>query len=181
MGIFMQAAGNALGAELSDLRNYVIANLLWDPTRCSQKLIDEFLDLHYGRSAGPIRRFINLTHKHALSSGLHPNCFGRAKDYAIDESIAQAGLDAFAEAVELAENDAIRARVEKASVCAYRVAIEPIWYIKNKSEVEPALAMRMRPLVERFVELCEKYGVTQASERSKIEVETERLKRIIEL
>jgi len=181
MGIFMQAAGNALGAELSDLRNYVIANLLWDPTRSSQKLIDEFLDLHYGRAAVPIRRFINLTHEHALASGLHPNCFGRAKDYAIDESIAQAGLDAFAEAMELAENDAIRARVEKASVCAYRAAIEPIWYIKNKSEVEPALAIRMRPLVERFVELCEKYGVTQASERSKIEVETERLKRIIEL
>jgi hypothetical protein len=181
MGIFMQAAGNALGAELSDLRNYVIANLLWDPTRSGQKLIDEFLDLHYGRAAGPIRRFINLTHDHALASGLHPNCFGRAKDYAIDESIAKAGLDAFAEAIELAENDAVRARVEKASVCAYRAAIEPIWYIKNKSEVEPALAERMRPLVERFVELCEKYGVTQASERSKIEVETERLKRIVGL
>jgi len=181
MGIFMQAAGNALGAELSDLRNYVIANLLWDPTRSGQKLIDEFLDLHYGRSAGPIRRFINLTHEHALASGLHPNCFGRAKDYAIDESIAKAGLEAFAEAKELADNDVIRARVEKASVCAYRAAIEPIWYIKNKSEIEPALAKRMRPLVERFVELCEKYGVTQASERSKIEVETERLKRIVEL
>jgi len=181
MGIFMQAAGNGLGAELSDLRNYVIANLLWDPTRSGQKLIDEFLDLHYGRSAGPIRGFINLTHEHALSSGLHPNCFGRAKDYAIDESIAQAGLDAFAEAIELAENNAIRARVEKASVCAYRAAIEPIWYIKDKSEVEPDLAVRMRPLVERFVELCKKYGVTQASERNKIEVETEQLKQIVGL
>jgi hypothetical protein len=73
-----------------------------------------------------IRRFINLTHEHALASGLHPNCFGRAKDYAVDESIAQAGLDAFAEAMELSENDAIRARVEKASICAYRAAIESI-------------------------------------------------------
>jgi len=116
--------------------------------------------------------------KHNALSSPHPNCFGRAKDYAIDESIAQSGLDFFAEAIELAENDAIRARVEN---CVYRAAIEPIWYIKNKSEVEPALAMRMRPLVERFVELCEKYGVIQASERSKIEVETEQLKRIVEL
>jgi hypothetical protein len=181
IGIFMQAAGNALGAELSDLRNYVIANLLWDPTRSGQKLIDEFLDLHYGRAAGPIRRFINLTHEHALASGLHPNCFGRAKDYAIDESIAQAGLDDFAKALELAENDAVRARVEKASICAYRAALEPIWYIKDKSDVDPALAERMQPLVKRFVELCEKYGVTNASENSKIETETERLKRIVGL
>ena len=181
MGIFMQAAGNALGAELSDLRNYVMANLLWDPTKSGTELIDEFLDLHYGRSSEPIRRFINLTHEHALASRLHPNCFGRAKDYAIDESIAQAGLEAFAEAMELAENDAVRSRVEKASICAYRAAIEPIWYMKDKSKVDPALAERMQPLVKRFVDLCEKYGVTNASERSKIEVESERLKRIVGL
>ena len=181
MGIFMQAAGNALGAELSDLRNYVMANLLWDPTKSGFKLIDEFLDLHYGRSAEPIRRFINLTHEHALASGLHPNCFGRAKDYAIDESIAQAGLQAFAEAMELAENDTVRSRVEKASICAYRAAIEPIWYMKDKSKVNPALAKRMQPLVKNFVELCSKYGVTNASERSGIKAESERLKRIVGL
>ena len=128
-----------------------------------------------------IRRFINLTHEHALASGLHPNCFGRAKDYAVDESIAQAGLDAFAEAMELSENDAIRARVEKASICAYRAAIEPIWYMKDKSKVDPALAERMQPLVKRFVDLCEKYGVTNASERSGIEAESERIKRIVGL
>jgi hypothetical protein len=181
MGIFMQAAGNALGAEFSDLRNYVMANLLWDPNRSGKKLIDEFLDLHYGRSAEPIRRFINLTHEHALASGLHPNCFGRAKNYAVDESIAQAGLDAFNEALKLADNDAIRARVEKASICAYRAAIEPIWYIKDESKVDPATAQRMRPLVERFLELCTKYGVTNGSEHSKIEVDSERLKRVVGL
>jgi len=181
MGIFMQAAGNALGAEMSDLRNYLMANLLWDPTKSGQMLIDEFLDLHYGRSAEPIRRFINLTHENALASGLHPNCFGKAKDYAIDETIAQAGLDAFAEAMNLAENDTVRARVEKASICAYRAAIEPIWYIKDKSNVDPALSTRMRPLVERFLELCKKYNVTNASEGSGIEAESERLKRIFEL
>jgi len=159
----------------------LMANLLWDPTKNGQELIDEFLNLHYGPSAEPIRQFINLTHEHALASGLHRNCFGRAKDYAIDESIAQAGLDAFVEALELAENDAVRARVEKGSICAYRAAIEPIWYIKDKSKVDPALAKRMRPLVKRFLELCDQYGVTNVSERSKIEAESERLKRIVGL
>lgn len=181
IGIFMQAAGNALGAELSDLRNYVIASLLWDPTRSGRILTDEFLDLHYGRSAGPIRRLINLTHETALASRLHPNCFGKAKDYAIDETIAQAGLAAFAEALELAESDIIRARVEKASICAYRAALEPIWYSKDESKVSPDLASRMRPWVERFVELCRRHGVTHASEHSKIETETERLKRVVGL
>ncbi len=181
IGIFMQAAGNALGAELSDLRNYVMANLLWDPSKSSRKLTDEFLDLHYGRSAEPIRRFINLTHENALASGLHPNCFGKAKDYAIDETITQTSLDAFAEAMKLAENETVRTRVEKASICAYRAAIEPIWYIKDISSVEPDLAERMRPPVKHFLELCKKYGVTHTSERSRIEVENKRLKRIVGL
>jgi hypothetical protein len=80
-----------------------------------------------------------------------------------------------------AENDAVRARVEKASICAYRAAIEPIWYKQDKSSVDPALAERMRPLVKHFLKLCEKYGVTNASERSRIEVESKRLKRIVGL
>ena len=181
IGIFMQAAGNALGAELSDLRNYVMANLLWDPNKSGQKLIDEFLDLHYGRAADPIRRFINLTHERALASGLHRNCFGRAKDYAVDDSVARAGLKAFAEAMDLAENDAVRSRVEKASICAYRAALEPIWYIKDKSKVDPVLAARMRPLVERFIELCDKHGVTRARERGTIDDAKEQLKRVVGL
>lgn len=180
-GIFMQAAGNALGAEMSELRNYVMANLLWDPTRCAQTLVDEFLDLHYGPSAGPIRRFINLTHEKALASGLHPNCFGRAKDYAVDEGLAQAGLDAFSEAVKLAEDETVRTRVEKASICAYRAAIEPVWYRKDNSTLTPVLAKRMRPLVKRFLELCAKHGVTRASEHSAIETDRERLKRVLDI
>ena len=66
-GVFMQAAGNSTGAELSDLRNYVMANLLWDPSRSGQKLADEFLDLHYDKAAPPIRRFINMYHDHCES------------------------------------------------------------------------------------------------------------------
>ncbi len=161
-GIFMQAGGDAKGAEMSDLRNYVMSGLLWDPNRSGQQLINEFLDLHYGKAAEPIRRFLTLTHQNAAAKGLHHNCFGRAADYGIDATIAQGGLDAFAEAVKLADNDTIRARVEKASICAWRAAVEPCWY--EKERVAPELAEKMRPKVKTLFELCAKYGVTNASE-----------------
>lgn len=180
-GIFMQAAGNARGAELSDLRNYIMSNLLWDPSRSGRELMDEFLDLHYGRAAEPIRRFINLVHDNAEARGVHRNCFGRAADYGLDESIAQAGLDAFAEALQMAEDDAVRSRVEKASICAYRAAIEPVWYIKDKSELAPDLAETMRPLARRFLELCEKHGVTHAWENGQIEEARRRLTAVLAL
>lgn len=102
-------------------------------------------------------------------------------DYAIDESTAQAGLAAFDQALEIAENEQIRCRTEKASICAYRAAIEPIWYVEDPvperpagprewyghlapQDVDPELVERMRPLVQRFIELCDKYEVTATHE-----------------
>ena len=162
-GIFMQAAGNAMGAELSELRAYVISNLLWDPSRSGEQLMDEFLDLHYGPAAGPIREFITRVHDKAEASGKHHNCFAMLADYGLDETDAKAGLEAFARALSLADTDAVRSRVEKASVCAYRAALEPVWYPRTKP-LDPALVGTMRPVAKRFFELCEKYGIDRHCE-----------------
>ena len=162
-GIFMQAAGNANGAELSELRAYMISNLLWDPSRSGQQLMDEFLDLHYGPAAPPIRRYIERIHDRAEASGRHHNCFGRLVDYGLSPVDATAALDAFAEALRLAGTDEVRKRVEKASICAYRAALEPVWY-RDQGPLEPDLAARMRPLAARFFELCEKYNVDRPRE-----------------
>jgi len=176
-GIFMQAAGNSTGADLSDLRNYVMSNLLWNPSRSGRQLADEFLDLHYGKAATPIRRFINMYHDHCESKGIHRNCFGRAADYAIDESITKAAMDAFAEALALAESDAVKSRVEKASICAYRCAIDPAWEVPaDKKPLEAVQAQKMRPLVKRLCELCAKHQVPMFSEGTTLEQAKQRLR-----
>jgi len=182
-GVFLQVAGNeqwarstpweasaiaspegsVRGAELCDLRNYVIANLLWDPSRSSRELMDEFLDLHYAEAAPPIRRFIDLVHDNAEAKGLHRNCFGRAADYGIDDRVARAGLDAYAEALTLAKSSLVRTRVEKASMAAVRAALEPVWHAERAEDVDPGLAERMRPLARRLLGLCSRHGVTYAS------------------
>ncbi len=175
-GIFMQAAGNNTGAELSDLRNYMMANLLWDPTRSSEKLMNEFLDLHYGKAAPPIRRFILAYHDHVQAKGIHRNCFGRAQDYGIDEGIAKAAMDAFTEAMALADDDAVKSRVEKASICAYRAAIDPAWEAPDGKPLDPELANRMRPLVKRLFELCARYKVPMWNEVTPIDDAKARLR-----
>ena len=180
-GIFMQAAGNANGAELSDLRNYLISNLLWDPTRSGDSLVDEFLTLHYAEAAPPIRRFINQVHDSAEQSGLHKNCFGNAGDYGIDEALAQAGLEAFAEALQLTNDDTLRQRVEKASISAHRAAIEPVWGLREPSDLDSELKQRMRPLVQKFFSLCEAHGVTRVSESRSVADAKQRLRRLFEL
>jgi hypothetical protein len=162
-GAFMQAAGNANGAELSELRAYLMGQLLWNPSRDGEEVIDEFLDLHYGRAAAPIRAFITRVHDKAETSGRHQNCFGRLADYGLDEGDAQAGLDAFDQAMRLADSDAVRARVEQASICAYRAALEPIWY-SDGEPLDRQLVEKSKPLAKRFFDLCDKYQVDRHRE-----------------
>jgi len=160
-GVFMQAGG--AGMNFSDLRNYMITGLLWDPSRSGEQLMEEFLHLHYGRAAGPIRRFIDLMHDRVDETGHHlSGSMKYCKDYGIDAQTAQEGFDLFVEAVKLADNDVIRKRVEKASICAYKAVVDPIWRVKSKEDVaalDPALVDRMRPLLKRLFELCEEHGV----------------------
>jgi len=164
-GIFMQAAGNSTGAEFSDLRNYVMARLLWDPRQSGRQLADEFLDLHYGKASPPIRRFVNAYHDRCESKGIHRNCFGEPRDYAIDAEVGTTAMNAFAEALALADSDAVKARVEKASICAYRCAIQPAWDpVGGRKPLDAESAQKLRPVVRRFCELCDKYQVPMFAE-----------------
>ncbi|MAE64826.1 MAG: hypothetical protein CMJ18_11210 [Phycisphaeraceae bacterium] len=164
--VFMQGAGNAEGAELSELRNYMIANLLWDPSRSGQALMDEFLTLHYRSAAPPIRAFIDLVHDNAERRGIQHGCFGGAADYGIDASVVRAGLEAFETAMQLADNGRVRERVEKASICVHRAAVEDawLWILKHRETLDahplPAeIAARTRPHARRLFRLCARHGV----------------------
>ncbi|MCP4645004.1 MAG: DUF4838 domain-containing protein [bacterium] len=160
-GIFWQCATNKDTAlEMSDLRGYLISNLLWDPTRDTDALIDEFLSLHYGNAAPPIRRYIDGVHAHFAGTDFH--YIGDAKVPRFPESLANEGLKAFEEALALADNDAIKARVRKASLCAYRAALEPVWSLKEGKKPDAATAERLRPIADEFFGLCGEWGMMGA-------------------
>jgi len=163
-GIFMQGAYNTLASEFSDLRNYVTARLLWNPNQSSEKLIDEFITLHYGKAAAPIKDYINFLHNKACSSGKHTACFGKAKDYAINNEVIDFGLNAFDNALKLAENETIRERVEKASISIYRAKLEPIWYITSSPTCTEEQIEKLTPCIQRFLEICSRNGINPESQ-----------------
>jgi hypothetical protein len=138
--------------------------------------MDEFLDLHYGPAAPPIRRFINMYHDRVAAKGIHQGCSGRADHYGIDESVAKAAVNAFAEALGLADSDAVKARVEKASICAYAAAIGMAWEQPDGKLLDPAATRTMRPVVKRLFELCAKYQVPMISEHMTIDAARQMLR-----
>ncbi len=179
-GVFMQAAGDTVGSAFSDLHNYLISGLLWDPNRSGEALRDEFLRLHYGPAAEPLGQLLVEIERKALSTGHNPSCFSPPSLYGFDdELLARDALLAFSRAMQLAPDDAVRSRVEKASLCGYRLAIEPCWDLDPGVKVDPKLRDRMKPLVKKFFALCSKYQVTYVKEGKSVEMAKQRLKALL--
>jgi hypothetical protein len=163
-GLFMQAVYDTPGGDMSDLKNYLIASLLWKPDRDLRALTKEFLTLHYGQAAPPIQAYLERLHSSVLAQNMHRHCFGCDQDYGISQELIEYGLAQFEKALALADDETIRQRVEKASLCACRAAIEPI--LLTPPPLSPELIRHSEPLLRRFFALCQKHQIGKIRESS---------------
>ena len=187
--VFMQSP-SGISTEFSDLKNYVASRLLWNPKLSGRQLRDEFLRLHYGPSAAPIRYYLELLHNKAEAvTKSYMHFAGRTDNFGIDDEVIRTGLKAFEDALELVDDDEVlRARVEKASIAVHCAAASQAmyWYSDRpgsepKEKIPPELAKWTRPSARRLFELCEKYGVNwwgEGGEVNKIPAKIAYFKRI---
>ena len=61
--IYEEAAYFTPGTELAELRTWIMAKTLWNPSYDTDKAIDEFLEGYYGPAAGAIAKYIDVMHK----------------------------------------------------------------------------------------------------------------------
>ncbi|MBI5092882.1 MAG: DUF4838 domain-containing protein, partial [Candidatus Hydrogenedentes bacterium] len=115
-GVFMQANGNGNAGEFCDLRNYVIAHCLWDPSLDSWALTEEFCTLHYQEAAPIILEYLRLIHDLAEAAHLHPDCGPMPNELGLTPDVTKRIFEMFARARAAATSDTVRARVEKASI-----------------------------------------------------------------
>ncbi|MDE0682057.1 MAG: DUF4838 domain-containing protein, partial [Candidatus Poribacteria bacterium] len=154
-GVFMQANGNGLTGEFSDLRNYLISHLIWDPYLDADALLNEFVSLHYEAAAPAILKYIAFLHNNVETRGLHPRCFPTPEDVGLDAESAQAVFDYFQQALALADKPEIRARVEKASIPAYKAMLVAGGEIPSEKRLT---------LIDEYIALCERYNMSHAAE-----------------
>ncbi|MBN1126478.1 MAG: family 78 glycoside hydrolase catalytic domain, partial [Sedimentisphaerales bacterium] len=76
-GIFEQGAYTSLGAEMAELRAWMLAKLLWNPNADDRQLMDEFLTGYYGPAGVYVERYLNLIHDAVEQSGDHLGCFSQ--------------------------------------------------------------------------------------------------------
>ena len=166
-GVFMQANGNGLTGEFSDLRNYLISHLIWNPHLDAETLLNEFVNLHYEAAAPPILEYITFLHDNAETKGLHPRCFPTPEDVGLDAESARTIFDYFQQALALTEKPEIQARVEKASITAYKAMLVA------GGEMQPE---KRRTLIDEYIALCERYNMSHAAEQQAAEAYFEELR-----
>ena len=70
-GYMGQGASHIHGTEFAELRAWVLAKLMWDPSLDTDKLIDEFLAGYYGPAAGPIREYVTMLQNSVDNPPIH--------------------------------------------------------------------------------------------------------------
>ena len=73
-GIFEQGAYTSYGADMAELRAWMLAKLLWNPNQDDRKLMREFLEGYYGPAADSIEAYLTVIHDSVDKSGYYLGC-----------------------------------------------------------------------------------------------------------
>ncbi len=175
-GVFMQAAGNAVSTEMSDLRNYMISRCLWNPMEDNSGLAFEFCDLHYGESANPIIEY--LEEFHSMAENKHPGCFPTEGELGLYAKRARRIRDRFDEAQKLAKSDEVKTRVEKASICAFKALISTAPFVCEGDRYRIDTSAIGADTISRYIDLSKRFGLNMTSEEIPAEQYWKELERL---
>jgi hypothetical protein len=76
-GIFEQGPYQSYGSEMAELRAWVLAKLLWDPSRDANALIQEFLKGYFGKAASHVDDYMRSMRRSVVETQTYLGCFAR--------------------------------------------------------------------------------------------------------
>jgi hypothetical protein len=165
-GIYEEANYFSKGGELAELRTYVMAKLLWDPTYDTDKAIDEFVDAYYGDAAKYVRRYIDLIHKTVCSKkDQHVRIYSSPSSYLNEPKMlakAEALFDAAEEAVAGDKALSHRVQVARLPIMYTRIALGGTRFQRQGDALVTGSADAS--LVDRFETIARAEGVTHIRE-----------------
>lgn len=122
-GMFEQGAYQSHGSEMSELRAWVLAQLLWNPFQDDRALIREFVEGYYGEAAAPfIHRYFDLMVE--ASTGFKLGCFAKT-----DTPFHKFAVLAQAEALWKQAEDAAASAGKSELIPRIQSARQPLRYV----------------------------------------------------
>ncbi len=131
------------GGEMNELKAWVLARALWDPSIDGRAARDEFLRGYFGKSASAIARWLDRLEEVVTKENLHATIYDGPDAAYLREDVLQFGESCFEEAARLAESDLVRARVKAAGLALRYVRIVR-GELPRRKELLPAFAADAR-------------------------------------
>ncbi len=156
------------GGEFDELRAYVVAKLLWNPTTDPWAVVDDFLGGYYGKAGPVLRRYINLLQSQVRGKDVHMGIFSPVTvSYITPDFLAQANK-LFDEAEKAAADDPGALRRVKHARLSIRYTELMLAREKDPSVVKSAA-------FKQFIADCKADGMQQIREWQTIDETVERL------
>jgi len=170
-GLFEQGAYQSYGAEMAELRAWVLAKLLWDATRDGQKLIDEFIDGYYGAAGPHIKAYLKVTHDAVEASGDRLGCFSQHTAKFLSFETLGKGWGHLKAAEEAVKNEPdLRFRIQVAQLPVMYVFMMRWDEMREKARAAGAkwpMPDSIKTAYEQFLEVAKKKNITRLNERSR--------------
>jgi hypothetical protein len=169
-GIFEQGAYQSYGSEMAELRAWVLAKLLWNPTRDGEKLIDEFIEGYYGAAGPHIKAYLNVTHDAVEASGEWLGCFSQHTAKFLSLETLNKGWGHLKAAEEAAKNNpALHFRVQVAQLPVMYVFMMRWDEMRGKAKasgVDWPMPDTIKETYEQFLGVAKRKNVTRLNEWS---------------
>lgn len=174
-GVFVQGCGDTYG-ELAELRSWVTAQLLRNPSCNEDSLLQAFTDGYYGPAAVPVRNYLSALEENFKKSGRPLDIYGNPI-LEWNSYLQPAQIDVYSSFLDKAEAAAegsvlLQDRVARLRLpLEYTVLQQARMYGRDRNglyEEEANGTFRVKssllPRIRRFVAACTKAGVTELSE-----------------
>ncbi len=126
IGLFEQGDASCSCSDFPELRAWLLAHLMWDPSRDDRALMREFLAGYYGKAAGPLEAYIDLLGDATTRVKARVGCF-------MADTAGWLGLDDLNRATELF-NEAQKAVADDATLSARvrraRLPLDHVWLMR---------------------------------------------------
>jgi len=167
-GIFEQGAYTTNGAEMAELRAWVLAKLLWDPTRDGAALTDEFIEGYYGPAAPHVKAYLKVTHDAVEQSGDWLGCFeNHTAKYLSFDTLAHGWSHLKAAETAVQDHPDLRFRVQVAqlpTMYTFMMRWKDMREAAKATSADWPMPESIKDTYDQFLTIARKKNVTQLRE-----------------
>ena len=167
------------GGEMSELKAYLMAKLMWNPDRPAKPIIDEYINGVYGKAAPYIRKWLDLLHEGPRKHNIHAHIYDPPTAPYLSSDVLAQGDKLFDAAEKVTAGDpAAHDEVQRA-----RLALEYVELMRavpkyevSGGQYKPTGGGPRGNLAQRVIEKIQRYHIGQVREGEPVEHFLERIR-----